>query len=704
MADDNSVYRDIFFEESEDNLTQLNDNILELEKEPDNIDLINEIFRAAHTLKGMSATMGYNVMSKLTHKMEDIFDLFKSGKLKVTSDHISLIFRCLDKLTELLDGLREEEEQSDEQISDLWNELDQVENEVDTPTDEKVVADTAEKKQETSELKLMFKTLEDADLSVIEQAKTQHLNVVSAAVRIDPDSMLKGPRAFLVVDKLDNEGDIIHTEPAPDQLEEGNFETDFKLIILTESTPDQIKKIIESSSEIAEVLTSEFDVKSHIDDGSSAEEKKSSATKTDDTLAKDPETESKKEAKPANENKKASAPAKAESKKPATHPKNTKNQSIRVDLSRLDTFLNVVSELVVYRNQLEDANSRQNLEEVHESLEQVSRLTSELQDLVLKIRMQQVSVVFSRFPRMVRDLSNQLDKKMSLEIEGEETELDKTVVSELSEPLIHLVRNSADHGIEDAKTRQELGKPVEGKIKLSAYQEGNKVMITLTDDGKGLDPQVMKETAEKRGIDTTGMSDKELQMLVFDAGFSTAKKITNISGRGVGLDAVQAKINELGGSLEVDSEVNVGTKTVIKLPLTLSIIQALMVKLGEETFAIPLDVVERVEMIHEENILKTANQEVYPLQTGLTPVIRTASVLNIPEKEQAKKYMILVKIDNKDFGIVVDELIGQQEIVIKKIDPMLQKIKRFQGATILGNGSIALILDVNTICKDAQVD
>jgi len=704
MADDNSVYRDIFFEESEDNLTQLNDNILELEKEPDNIDLINEIFRAAHTLKGMSATMGYNVMSKLTHKMEDIFDLFKSGKLKVTSDHISLIFRCLDKLTELLDGLREEEEQSDEQISDLWNELDQVENEVDTPTDEKAVADTAEKKQETSELKLMFKALEDADLSVIEQAKTQHLNVVSAAVRIDPDSMLKGPRAFLVVDKLDNEGDIIHTEPAPDQLEEGNFETDFKLIILTESTPEQIKKIIESSSEIAEVLTSEFDVKSQIDDGSNAEEKKSSATKTDDALTKDPETESKKQATPANENKKASAPAKAGAKKPATHPKNTKNQSIRVDLSRLDTFLNVVSELVVYRNQLEDANSRQNLEEVHESLEQVSRLTSELQDLVLKIRMQQVSVVFSRFPRMVRDLSNQLDKKMSLEIEGEETELDKTVVSELSEPLIHLVRNSADHGIEDAKTRQKLGKPVEGKIKLSAYQEGNKVMITLTDDGKGLDPQVMKETAEKRGIDTTGMSDKELQMLVFDAGFSTAKKITNISGRGVGLDAVQAKINELGGSLEVDSEVNVGTKTVIKLPLTLSIIQALMVKLGEETFAIPLDVVERVEMIHEENILKTANQEVYPLQTGLTPVIRTASVLNIPEKEQAKKYMILVKIDNKDFGIVVDELIGQQEIVIKKIDPMLQKIKRFQGATILGNGSIALILDVNTICKDAQVD
>ncbi|WP_405076434.1 chemotaxis protein CheW [Ligilactobacillus acidipiscis] len=691
MADDNSVYRDIFFEESEDNLTQLNDNILELEKEPDNIDLINEIFRAAHTLKGMSATMGYTVMSKLTHKMEDIFDLFKSGKLKVTSDHISLIFRCLDKLTELLDGLRDEEEQSEDQITELWNELDKVENELDGGQTKTADKNQDEKKTpEDSQLELKFETLEEADLSVIEQAKTQHLNVISAAVRIDPESMLKGPRAFLVIDKLDSEGDIIHTEPAPDQLEEGNFDTDFKLVILTESNQDDIKKIIESSSEIAEVLTAEFDEKTQ---KAATEEPQKDAQ----PAVEKENTAEKKSAAP--EPKKAKAPA----KKSTSRPKNAKNQSIRVDLSRLDTFLNVVSELVVYRNQLEDANSRQNLEEVHESLEQVSRLTSELQDLVLKIRMQQVSVVFSRFPRMVRDLSNQLNKKMTLEIEGEETELDKTVVTELSEPLIHLVRNSADHGIEDAETRKKLGKPEEGKIKLSAYQEGNKVMITLSDDGKGLDPQVLKITAEERGIDTTGMSDKELQMLVFNPGFSTAKKITNISGRGVGLDAVQAKINELGGSLEVDSKVNVGTKTVIKLPLTLSIIQALMVKLGEETFAIPLDVVERVEMIHEDNILQTASQEVYPLQTGLTPVIRTANILNIPEKDQGKKYMILIKGDNKDFGIVVDELIGQQEIVIKKIDPMLQKIKRFQGATILGNGSIALILDVNTICKDAQV-
>ncbi|GBG94908.1 chemotaxis protein, cheA [Ligilactobacillus salitolerans] len=686
MADDNSVYRDIFFEESEDNLQQLNDNILELENEPENKDLINEIFRAAHTLKGMSATMGYNVMSKLTHKMEDIFDLFKSDKLKVTSDHISLIFRCLDKLTELLDGLRDDEEQTDALIMDLWNELDEVEKQVASgaPVSAEIAAamKEAEITNPTKDLQLLFSALEDADLDVIEQAKVQHVNAISAAVRIDPESMLKGPRAFLVIEKLDNEGDIIHTEPAPDKLEDGEFETDFKLVILTESSPEQIKELIESSSEIAEVITAPFDEKTQVSKITQPENPAAEQTATSQA----PEATQKQTAKTV-------------AKKNAAHGKNTKNQSIRVDLSRLDRFLNVVSELVVYRNQLEDANSRQNVEEAHESLEQVSRLTSELQDLVLKIRMQQVNVVFSRFPRMVRDLSNQLNKKMALEIEGEDTELDKTVVSELNEPLIHLVRNSADHGIEDAETRKRLGKPEEGKIKLSAYQEGNKVLITLTDDGQGLNPQVMKETAEKRGIDTTGMSDKELQMLVFDPGFSTAKKITNISGRGVGLDAVQAKIDELGGSLEVESKVDVGTKTVIKLPLTLSIIQALMVKLGDETFAIPLDVVERVEMIQADNILQTASQEVYPLQTGLTPVIRTARVLGLPENESSKKYMILIKSDEKNFGIVVDQLIGQQEIVIKKIDPMLQQVKRFQGATILGNGSIALILDVNTICK-----
>lgn len=677
MADDNSVYRDLFFEESDDNLQTLNDSILELEQEPDNIDLINSIFRVAHTLKGMSATMGYDVMTKLTHKMEDMFDLFKTGKMKVNTDHISLVFKCLDKLQELVDDLRDDKELEESQITDLWNELDRVESSAGAGED-KTPAPVEE--HDEGALSTKFEYYDDADTDVVNDAKADGMNAYTIAIRLDKDTMLKGPRVFLITEHLEKYGEIIRTEPSADLLEDGDFDTDFRMIYLTKGSVDDVKNIIESNTEIDSYIVEEF--------------------KKPDSEEEKTETEEKKaEAKPAEEKKPAAKKPAAKTQAPAHK---AKNQAIRVDLTKLDRFLNLVSEIVVYRNQLEDATDRESISEIRDSLEQVSRLTSELQDLVLKIRMQQVSVVFSRFPRMVRDLSNQLNKEMKLEIIGEETELDKTVVSELSEPLIHLLRNSADHGIEDPETRKKLGKPEVGTITLAAYQEGNKVLITLSDDGKGLKPEVIKESAEKKGIDTTGMTDREIQMLVFHPGFSTAKKITNISGRGVGLDAVQTKITELGGSIEMDSKVDVGTTFIIKLPLTLSIIQALMVQIGKESFAIPLDVVERVVMVREKDIMQTSNQEVCKFQEGLIPIVRTDKLLQVPSSSSDKKYAIIVKIGKQYYGVLVDRMIGQQEIVIKKIDPMLQKIKKYQGATILGNGSIALILDVNAICNSRQ--
>lgn len=682
MADDNSVYRDLFFEESDDNLQTLNDSILELEQEPDNIDLINSIFRVAHTLKGMSATMGYDVMTKLTHKMEDMFDLFKTGKMKVNTDHISLVFKCLDKLQELVDDLRDDKELEESQITDLWNELDRVESSAGAGEAEAPAAPIEE--HDEGALSTKFERYDDADTDVVNGAKADGMNAYTIAIRLDKDTMLKGPRVFLITEHLEKNGEIIRTEPSADLLEDGDFDTDFRMIYLTKDSVDDVKNIIESNTEIDSYIVEEFK------EPAAEEEKAEEKTETE---------EKKTEEKPAEEKKPAAKKPAAKTQAPAHK---AKNQAIRVDLTRLDRFLNLVSEIVVYRNQLEDATDRESIGEIRDSLEQVSRLTSELQDLVLKIRMQQVSVVFSRFPRMVRDLSNQLNKEMKLEIIGEETELDKTVVSELSEPLIHLLRNSADHGIEDPETRKKLGKPEVGTITLAAYQEGNKVLITLSDDGKGLKPEVIKASAEKKGIDTTGMTDRELQMLVFHPGFSTAKKITNISGRGVGLDAVQAKITELGGSIEMDSKVDVGTTFIIKLPLTLSIIQALMVQIGKESFAIPLDVVERVVMVREKDIMQTSNQEVCKFQEGLIPIIRTDKLLQVPSSSSDKKYAIIVKIGKQYYGVLVDKMVGQQEIVIKKIDPMLQKIKKYQGATILGNGSIALILDVNAICNSRQ--
>jgi two-component system chemotaxis sensor kinase CheA len=677
--DDNSVYRTLFFEETDDHLQQLNDHVLELESNPQDTALLNDIFRSAHTLKGMAATMGYEVMTQLTHKMENIFELFKTETLPVTSDSISLIFKCLDRLSELVEDLREDKELQPEQISDLLLELDQVEQQSSQQLDQPILETTADQVVDT-QLTIGFTHLDSSDLFVIEQATANEHHAFSIAIRLEKDSMLKGPRAFLIMEKLEQSGDILHTEPSVEDLEEGRFDSDFTLIYLTQNDLAEVQRNIASNNEIEEFQVEPFQASSL----QVEEEPESSPAKAA------PKEASMKEAK------------KKPAKETTSHHSASANQSIRVDLSRLDSFLDLVSELVVYRNQLEDVSHRENIEAIKDPLEQVSHLTSELQDLVLRIRMQQVNVVFSRFPRMVRDLSNELEKEMDLVIIGEETELDKTVVSELSEPLVHLLRNSVDHGIEMPEDREALGKPRKGTIRLAAYQEGNQVIITLEDDGKGLDPNMIKASAERKGLSTEGLTDEEIQKLIFHPGFSTADQVTNISGRGVGMDAVQSKITDLGGSIELYSRPSVGTRFTIKLPLTLSIIQALMVRVGTETFAIPLDLVERVVIIQEDEVIQTVSKEVYRFQEELIPIIRTDQLLGIEGNDLEKKFAIIVNSEQQFYGLIADELIGQQEIVIKKIDPLLQQLDRYQGATILGNGSIALILDVNAICGEKR--
>lgn len=669
--DDNTIYRSLFFEEADDHLEQLNNNVLALENNPSDLNLLNEIFRSAHTLKGMAATMGYDVMTELTHKMENILEEFKTGELEITSEYISLIFSCLDRLSILVEDLREEKELQREQIVDLLVELEKVEHHVGIGVTNSQPTDMTE-----GQLSLSFHQLEESDLFVIEQAVEGEHNAYSVAVRLDKESMLKGPRVFLVMEKLEQTGDVLHTEPAMELLEEGDFDTDFQLIYLTKNSMEEVQQNIQSNSEIDAVVVEAFDQAKH---------RHSTPTSTviEQALSGNASNEEGSE----------------KTNQPVT---NKNNQSIRVDLSRLDLFLNLVSELVVYRNQLEDVSNRENISEIKDSLEQVSRLTSELQDLVLKIRMQQVNVVFSRFPRMVRDLSNELGKDIELVITGEETELDKTVVSELSDPLVHLIRNSLDHGIELPEVRQAQGKDPKGTIRLTAFQEGNQVIITIEDDGKGLNPKALKESADRKGIDTTNLTDEELQRLIFRPGFSTAAEVTNISGRGVGMDAVQAKITSLGGTIELKSQVDIGTTFTIRLPLTLSIIDALMVQVTDDTFAIPLDVVERVVLMREEEIVQTLNQEVYSFQGGMIPVIRMNKMLAINEEVMDRYYGIIVNIDQKYYSILADRLIGQQEVVIKKIDGMLQQTRKYQGATILGDGSIALILDVNAICTDQR--
>ncbi|AQP54583.1 chemotaxis protein CheA [Vagococcus penaei] len=693
--DDNSQYRELFFEETDDHLENLNDAILELENYPERTDLVDSIFRSAHTLKGMAATMGYETMTKLTHRMENIFQLFKDGTLLVTADSISLILDCLDKLSAIVDDLRDEIETDMSSITDLLARLKELEitnttsQQIDTPVD------NATKK--VAPMEVRFKELSETDKMLITQAAEKEFISLGIMIRLEADCMMKGARAYLLQNQLEQLGEIIHSEPGTDLIEAGDFETDFTLLFLTQDTPSKVNEVLQDNPDVEaikiEVMTDDTLNDFIPSDDVALEElpQLMSPEISQPVTTKDNN-------KPDELPKATAKPAKGKAEHHQSH------QSIKVDLGRLDSFMNLVSELVVYRTRLENLSKQYDATEIQDPLAHVGRITTELQELVLKIRMQQVSVVTNRFPRMVRDLSKDLGKEMELIIEGDETELDRTVVSELSEPLIHLIRNSADHGIESLERRRELGKPDVGTIKLTAYQQGNRVIITLSDDGKGLNPVLIAESARRKGLDVDGLTDKELLHIIFHPGFSTAQKVTNVSGRGVGMDVVHSKIESLGGTIELSSEIDKGTITTINLPLTLSIIQSLMVKVSGQTFALPLGVIEKVIAINEEEIVETFDQEIYMYRGKATPVIRLNDVLGISDRHKdIHPHLIMVLLGKKYFALLVDELIGQQEIVIKKLGNELKHLTKYLGATILGNGDIILILDSHMICNEGSV-
>lgn len=673
--DETTKYRELFFEETDEYLQTLNECILELEKNPGDSGLLDEIFRAAHTLKGMAATMGYKTMTELTHRMENVFELFRSGSVEVNSDIISLIFRCLDQLSEIVEDLREEN-YIEYDIGELLKELDNV-----SSKDTEITTENYNSAFSVSE-----DNISSTDAMVINNAHGKNYNAFNIAVKVSEGCLLKGARAYLIVNKLEQNGDIIHTEPSTEKLEEGEYGDVFKLIYLTRSDIEEVKSTIINNAEIEDVIVEEI---GDLDTEASSKADEAPITKKDKSSEK------------SKEKNKEKSKTKAKSKSTNRNHSNNLNQSIRVDLDRLDSFMNLVSELVIYRTRLEDISNQHNITEINEPLEHVGRITSDLQDLVLKIRMQPVNVVLNRFPRMIRDLSKELNKEIELVIEGEETELDRTVVSELGEPLVHLMRNAADHGIESADRRVALGKPKKGLIKLTAHQEGNRVVITVKDDGKGIDPEVIKESAIRKGIDVEGLGDKELIQLIFHQGFSTAKNVTNVSGRGVGMDVVRQKISSLGGDIQVLSEVNIGTTFLIKLPLTLSIIQTLMVNVGEETFAVPLGIIERVVKVEPHEIIKSHNSEIYIERGKAIPIIRVNERLEI-ESTNEDKHIILITLGEQHYGLLVDDLIGQQEIVIKKLGQTLKNMKEYLGATILGNGDIILILDVGNLCGNGK--
>ena len=683
---------EIFIDETKEHLQSLNTQILELEQNPENMDTINEVFRAAHSLKGMAGTMGYKRMQNLTHDMENVFSEVRNGHIKVNASMIDCLFQCLDALDEYLGNIQEsgDEGTNDNEllIKDLNAMLDggaeKAEDKKEEVKAEAPVSDISKEKWKNI-------PLGDAENHVLAEAAKQGKNIIGLTVYVQESCILKAARAFLVFKALEDLGEIIVSNPSAQDIEDEKFDFEFSIIMIADC---DAKKAIDAASyvsEIHEVVGSIMTPPTYEETEEVKEEVKEETVATQ-TVQEAPAA--KKEAKaPA-------ATAVAEKKgKPVV------NRTVRVDIEKLDVLMNLVSELIIAKNSLVSATNAEGAVNVgvNEHIEYLESVTTNLHESVMKVRMVPIESVVNKFPRMIRDLQKKLGKKMELYMSGEETELDRTVVDEIGDPLMHLLRNSADHGLESAAVRKERGKPEVGSIFLNAYQEGNNVVIEVRDDGNGIDVDAVRAKAIERGTITEeqaeSMSEKEIINLLFLPSFSTAKQVSDVSGRGVGLDVVRSKIESLSGEVEVKSKLGVGSTWIIRLPLTLAIIQALMVVVGGEKYAISLGSIQTIEDISPADIKFVQSKEVITLRGNVIPLVRLNKVLGIEstKKEDENLIAVIVKKGDKQAGLIIDELMGQQEIVIKSLGKYINKSKEISGATILGDGEVALILDTNAL-------
>ena len=703
---DVSQYLEIFLDETKEHLQNLNTRILELEADPEATDTINEIFRAAHSLKGMAGTMGYKRMQTLTHDMENVFSEVRNGNIKVQPEMIDVLFRCLDALEEYTDNIQNTADEGTNDNEELIRQLNDILNgsSAAKPAAEKKpeTAAAAPAAPETGVEKWNDIALDDAQINVIKEAQKMGKKVYGLNVCIQENCILKAARAFLVFKAVEELAEIIISVPSAQDVEDEKFDRDFTLIVLSDAELDAIIKAAEDVSEIEKVTGAPIVLENNSHYKAAAEgEKAPDAEKAADSV-----TAAAAVAAPQPAVKAASAPAaKTDAKKQAPS-KPVVNRTVRVDIEKLDSLMNLVSELIIAKNSLVSVSSQEqtNMNSAfNEQIEYLEQVTTNLHESVMKVRMVPIESVVNKFPRMIRDLSKKLDKKLELYMSGEETELDRTVVDEIGDPLMHLLRNSADHGIESAEVRAQRGKPAVGSIFLDAYQDGNNVVIEVRDDGNGIDTEAVRAKAVERGTVTpeqaANMTEKEIINLLFLPSFSTAKQVTDVSGRGVGLDVVRSKIESLSGEVEVKSKLGEGSTWTIRLPLTLAIIQALMVVVGDEKYAISLGSIQTLEDISPSDIKLVQNKEVINLRGQVIPLIRLNKVLDIESKKSKDENLIVVIVKKGDrmAGLVIDELIGQQEIVIKSLGKYIKQCKFISGATILGDGEIALILDANAL-------
>ncbi|MBB3125902.1 two-component system chemotaxis sensor kinase CheA [Paenibacillus rhizosphaerae] len=693
---DMNQYLSMFIDESNDHLQSLNENMLLLEQTPNDLSIVQIIFRSAHTLKGMAATMGFEDLASLTHQMENVLDLVRNEKLVMQDFIFDTLFKGLDALEAMVEDITQGGEGKAD-VSAIVADLQAIVRGENPSAGSAKSAGSAPAKQETN----TAIQLDEFQYSVLQQSIGEGHRVLYIDVAIRDDCQLKAVRAYMVFDLLEKSGEVIKSHPTVQDIEQEKFEKSFSLYYITQKDPAELQQQILNVSEIDQASVVELDHESLQQMAEmGAATAQSAAAVAEETK---PAPAAPAAAAPTAENKNNKPAAAA---KPAAKTGGAPARTIRVDIERLDVLMNLFSELLIDRVRLEQLASEVQNHALTETVEHMSRVSSDLQNIVLKLRMVPVDTVFSRFPRMVRDLAKSLDKKLELVITGAETELDRTVIDEIGDPLVHLLRNAVDHGIESPQDRVAAGKPETGTVHLRAFHSGNHVFIEIEEDGRGIYRDNVLKSALKKGIVTEeeakGMSDEQVHQLLFAPGFSTAEKISDVSGRGVGLDVVKAKITSLGGQVTIYSTPGKGTNFSVQLPLTLSIIAAMLVKMGSEKYAIPLSSIVETGIVKKEQIRQVHGNKMVDFRGSMIPLISLSRIFEVPdfnEEDEGETEIIVIHKGDRLAALAVDEFIGQNEIVLKNLGKYLPQTKGISGATILGDGQVALILDPNVFIK-----
>ncbi|MER2089112.1 MAG: chemotaxis protein CheA [Sporosarcina sp.] len=682
---DTDQYLEMFIEESKEHLQSCNEHLLELEKNPQDLGIVNEIFRSAHTLKGMSATMGYEDIADLTHMMENVLDAIRNSRIRVTTEILDVVFQAVDYLEEMVIDIASggTGKKDVRELVESLNAIETGKNAIISAVAETAVTSVLAEKNGTVE-PLLY---DGYEMTVITQSAEQGFNAFEITVQLRDDCLLKAARVFMVFEILEKSGEIVKSEPKVEQLENEEFDDMFTVALITKEDASILKTKVMKVSEIETVTVMPITIhnQSKENEVEAAQNTGTVTTILDEAEAKKDPTEQK------------------DKKNTGAH---SGNKTIRVNIDRLDILMNLFEELVIDRGRLQSIATDIQNPELTETVERITRISGDLQTIILNMRMIPIETVFNRFPKMVRQLARDLDKKIALEIIGAETELDRTVIDEIGDPLVHLIRNALDHGIESPAERIAKGKPEEGTVTLRAYHSGNHVFIELEDDGAGVNRQRVLAKAIKSGIVSEEMAetmtDRQVAELILASGFSTAEKISDVSGRGVGLDVVKNTIESLGGYITIESKEGQGSLFQVQLPLTLSIISVMLVELESEVFAIPLTSIIETAIIKTSEIMSAHNQKVIDFRGNIIPLVNLSEIFEMPgtaDVSDGHQSVVIVRKGDKLAGLVVDSFIGQQEIVLKSLGNYLQSVFAISGATILGNGQVALIIDCNALIK-----